>query len=186
MKGHSCKHCCSGGKKTINYLFWVCICSLRYPACNAHAPYCNLWFAPLYNIFPHYLIISLSHYLINGMIFVRKNFIIIIIIIYLSWSWATCWPVPVSRTQKSLERSAMIPFCQLGNSVSIPWVIYYRAFYLHVVSSFSCIPVICLNLVLFLIPLQFVYLFCNLSQCILLFFSCISSLLLLFFCRPLL
>ena len=47
-------------------------------------------------------------------------------------------------------------FCQLGNSVSLPWIIYYEAFYLHVVSSFSCIPVICLKLVLFLIPLQFV------------------------------
>ena len=35
--------------------------------------------------------------------------IIIIIFIYLSWSWATCWPVPVSRIQKSLQRSAMIP-----------------------------------------------------------------------------
>jgi hypothetical protein len=33
-------------------------------------------------------------------------------------------------------------------------------------------------LVLFLILLQFVYLFCNLSKCILLFFSCISSLVL--------
>jgi hypothetical protein len=43
-------------------------------------------------------------------------------------------------------------FCQLGNSVSLPWVIYYEAFYLHVVSSFSCIPVVCLKLVLFLIP----------------------------------
>jgi len=30
-------------------------------------------------------------------------------------------------------------FCQLGNSVSLPWVVYYGAFYLHVVSSFSCI-----------------------------------------------
>jgi len=30
-----------------------------------------------------------------------------IIIIYLSWSWATCWPVPVSRIQKYLQRSAM-------------------------------------------------------------------------------
>jgi len=77
-------------------------------------------------------------------------------------------------------------FCQLGNSVSLPWVIYYGAFYLHVVSSFSCIPVICLKLECFLIPLQFVYLFCNLSECILLFFSCISSLLPLFFWRPLL
>jgi hypothetical protein len=37
-------------------------------------------------------------------------------------------------------------------------------------------------LVLFLTPLQFVHLFCNLSKCILSFFSCISSLLLLFFC----
>jgi hypothetical protein len=33
---------------------------------------------------------------------------------------------------------------------------------------------------LFLTPLRFVNLFCNLSECILLFFSCISSLLLLF------
>jgi hypothetical protein len=50
-------------------------------------------------------------------------------------------------------------FCQLGKSVSLPWVIYYEAFYLHVVSSFSCIPVICPILVLFLISLQCVYLF---------------------------
>ena len=52
-------------------------------------------------------------------------------------------------------------FCQLGNSVSLPWVVYYEAFYLHVVTNFSCILVICLKLVLILIPLQFVYLFCN-------------------------
>ena len=76
--------------------------------------------------------------------------------------------------------------CQLGSSISLPWVIYFEALYLHVVSSFSCIPVICPNLVLFLSPLQFVHLFCNLSKCILLFFSCISSLLLLFFWRHLL
>ena len=50
-------------------------------------------------------------------------------------------------------------FCQLGNSVSLPWVIYYEAFYLHVVSSFSCIPVIRPKLALFLIPLQFLYIF---------------------------
>jgi hypothetical protein len=61
-------------------------------------------------------------------------------------------------------------FCQMGNSVLLPWVMYYEAFYSHV-SIFSCIPVICPKLVLFLIPLQFVYLFFNLSKCILLFFS---------------
>jgi hypothetical protein len=32
------------------------VCSLRYPGCNAHAPSCLLWPAPLQNIFPHYLI----------------------------------------------------------------------------------------------------------------------------------
>jgi len=38
------------------YIFWVCVCSLSYPACNAHAPYWYLWPARLYRIFPHYLI----------------------------------------------------------------------------------------------------------------------------------
>ena len=55
-------------------------------------------------------------------------------------------------------------FCQSDSSVSLPWVIYFEAFCLHVVSSFSCIPVICPKLVLFLTPLQFVNLFSNLSQ----------------------
>jgi hypothetical protein len=39
---------------------------------------------------------------------------IIIIIIRLSWSWATCWPVPISRIQKSRQRSAMIPSASWG------------------------------------------------------------------------
>jgi len=26
-------------------------------------------------------------------------------------------------------------FCQLGSSISLPWVIYFEAFYLHVVIS---------------------------------------------------
>jgi len=43
----------------------VCVCSLSYPACNAHAPYCHLWPVPLYNIF--------THYLIKGMIFGKKS-----------------------------------------------------------------------------------------------------------------
>ena len=61
-------------------------------------------------------------------------------------------------------------FCQLGSSISLPWVIYFEVFYLHVVSSSSCIPVICPKFVLFLTPLQFVHLFCNLSKCILLIY----------------
>jgi len=45
------------------YIFWVCVCSLRYLACNAHAPYCHMWSTPLYSIFPPYLV--------NGTIFVK-------------------------------------------------------------------------------------------------------------------
>jgi len=37
------------------YILSMYVCSLRYPAFNAHAPYCHLWSAPLYNIFPHFL-----------------------------------------------------------------------------------------------------------------------------------
>ena len=33
------------------YILWVCVCSLRHPACNVH---CHLWPARLYNIFQHY------------------------------------------------------------------------------------------------------------------------------------
>ena len=43
----------------------VCVCSLRYPACNAHEPYCHLWTVRLYYIFPHYLL--------NGKIFGDKT-----------------------------------------------------------------------------------------------------------------
>ena len=38
------------------YICWVCICSLRYPACNAHAPYCHLCLVGFYSIFS-----TLSH-----------------------------------------------------------------------------------------------------------------------------
>jgi hypothetical protein len=38
---------------------WVlhteCVCSVRYPTRNAHAPYCHLWRVRLCNIFPLYL-----------------------------------------------------------------------------------------------------------------------------------
>ena len=38
-------------KQWVLYNLSVCICNLSYPACNAHAPYCHLWPAPLYNVF---------------------------------------------------------------------------------------------------------------------------------------
>jgi hypothetical protein len=39
-------------------IFLACVCSRRYPACSAHAPYFPLWLVQLYNILPHYLINS--------------------------------------------------------------------------------------------------------------------------------
>jgi hypothetical protein len=47
------------------YCIIMCVCSLRYPACNAHASNCQLWPARLYIIFPHYLI--------NGMVYFLKK-----------------------------------------------------------------------------------------------------------------
>jgi hypothetical protein len=72
-------------------------------------------------------------------------------------------------------------FCFLGCSFLSVWVICYVAFDLHVASIFSCNPVFCPKLVLYLIPLQCLYLFYDLSKCIQPFFSHTSPLLLLDF-----
>ena len=49
------------------HIFWVCVCSLSYPACHGHATYCHLWPFRLYNIIPHCLI--------SGTIFGEKKYI---------------------------------------------------------------------------------------------------------------
>ena len=36
------------------YVSRVCVCSRRYPVCNAHAPCCHLWPVQLYKLFSHY------------------------------------------------------------------------------------------------------------------------------------
>jgi len=51
-------------KSNMFCIFWVCVCSLRYPACNAHATYCYLWPAPLYDVS--------QLYLTKGAVFVKK------------------------------------------------------------------------------------------------------------------
>jgi hypothetical protein len=42
------------------------------------------------------------------------QFILFFIIIYLSWSWATCWPVRVSHVQKPFQRSAIVRSASQG------------------------------------------------------------------------
>jgi hypothetical protein len=46
------------------YTSRVCICSPTYLGCSVFVPYCHLWSAPLYSIFPH-----LSH---EGTIFEKE------------------------------------------------------------------------------------------------------------------
>jgi hypothetical protein len=57
-------------KSSKYYILCVCVCmyvcSLRYSASNAHAPYYHLWPTQLYNIFPHYHI--------NVTIFEKKSY----------------------------------------------------------------------------------------------------------------
>jgi hypothetical protein len=62
---HQCTYNATLGTFTQPLLPWkinkhsrtrVCICCVRYPACNAYAPYCYLWPAPLYRTFS-----TLSH-----------------------------------------------------------------------------------------------------------------------------
>jgi hypothetical protein len=48
------------------YIFWMGVCSLKYPAWNSYVPYCHLWPVRLDYILPHYLI--------SGTIFEKKLF----------------------------------------------------------------------------------------------------------------
>jgi hypothetical protein len=50
VEARSWNHCCSGKAINITYS------QFAYPACNARAPYCQLWLARLCHFFPHYLI----------------------------------------------------------------------------------------------------------------------------------
>jgi hypothetical protein len=45
----SYNHCCNG--KAIRITYYECVCSLKYPACDAHAPYCHLWSATQYQFY---------------------------------------------------------------------------------------------------------------------------------------
>jgi len=63
-------------KQWVVHNLCVCVCSLRYPSCNA--PYRNLWHSPLYNIFPRCLknkicVSSFSTTFIWKMFILRRN-----------------------------------------------------------------------------------------------------------------
>jgi len=81
----------------------ACICSLSYSACNAHASYCHLWPARLYNIFPHYLI--------NCTIFGKKipQYKVCVLLFFNMFIWNNChfeskWAACDKKTYLSKER----------------------------------------------------------------------------------
>jgi len=76
--------------------------------------------------------------------------------------------------------------CLLVWSILLSSAICHKPFCLHVATNSFCIPVFCPKLRFYLVPLQSVCLFYDLSKCILLLISYISSLLLLFFLHLLL
>jgi hypothetical protein len=99
--------------------------------------------------------------------------VVIVIIIYLTCSWATCWSVPVSHIQMSLQWSSLVPSA-FGLLFLLPWVIWHSVFMLQP------IPTVFLYFVkkvgLYLIHLQSLYLIYDLPKSILMFFSYFSSL----------
>jgi hypothetical protein len=66
-------------------------------------------------------------------------------------------------THPEVFRSSLVPFAFYDVLFKSIWVICYVGFDLHV-SIFSCNLEFCLQLGLYVIPLQSVYLFCNLSK----------------------
>ena len=62
IEARSCNNCYSG--KAVSTTYCGRVWGHSYPACNARAPYCNLWPALLYSVFPLYLV--------NGTIFGKK------------------------------------------------------------------------------------------------------------------
>ena len=60
------------------YIFWVCVCRLRYPACNVHAPFCHLW--------PAWLCFVSLLFLINGTNFEKKKQLLNMKCVFLSLS----------------------------------------------------------------------------------------------------
>ena len=77
----------------------------------------------------------------------EKSFGIIITIIVIMSLLCSCWPVPVSHIQKSLQRSSLVP-------PAFSSVISNVAFCLHTASNFLYSPVFYHRLELYLIPLQ--------------------------------
>jgi hypothetical protein len=92
IDARSCNHCCHG--KPMCSIFWVCVCSYRYSACNAHASYCHLWPVHIYNNIPHFLV--------KGTIFEKKKLLNLKCVLISSTTYI--WHIAHSNTFLTLTR----------------------------------------------------------------------------------
>jgi hypothetical protein len=83
----------------------VCaLCSLRYPACNAHASYYHLWPSPHYKRFPHYLI--------NGKIFEKKRLLNTKCVFRISLQLLSEIFFILRRTERDMIKNLYWPSCK--------------------------------------------------------------------------
>jgi len=86
------------------YIKWVRMCSLRYLARNARAPYCYLCPARLYSTFPHYLI--------NGKIS-GKTFLIIKCVFWLSLQLHSATYLVLRRPERDIIKNVHWSSCKV-------------------------------------------------------------------------
>jgi len=84
-------------------VFWVCVCSLRYPAFKAQAPYCHL--CPAVNIFPLYLI--------NGWIFEKTILNLKRVFWYYLQRLHEAFLI-LRRTERNMIRNVCWPACKVN------------------------------------------------------------------------
>jgi hypothetical protein len=118
------------GKQLLLHNLSMCICNFKYPACNAHAPYCHLWPAPVYTIFPHYLI--------NGTIFENKllNKKVCVLFFYISFVW---------DISHSKEKWARYDKKAYRSSCKVPFVLVRFEWNLNFLNRFSKNPQISIS-----------------------------------------
>jgi hypothetical protein len=92
------------------HVFWVCVCRLIYPTCTGQAPYCHLWPALLYNIFPHVpvlLYIKCVTYVTYSSLFKKTKVYSTALLVY--YTGALISPYP-DQEGKKLKRHKILIF----------------------------------------------------------------------------
>ena len=101
------------------YIFWMCVCSPRYPACNVHGLYCHLWPARLYS--------SFTHYFIKGTIFEKKK-------LFNKKCVYLCSLILLAETfliPRRIERDIIINVCRYLSEVPVILVRFWGNFNLY-------------------------------------------------------